>query len=542
MDFSQFLGSYLEDAKYGFQAVNRALLALEREPGRMDLYDEIFRAFHSLKSSSMMLEFSDIADLAHAAEGFLDLLRKSAAAITPEAVAVLFETADTLEAMVRERSGNKSKARPDFGARIAELKERMTPHGKTSVASPEIQPAAPRFAGAPAIEKIQTIRVPAELLDSLFTQIGELTIIKNRIDNLAADTQTKELKGALAAMRRLIAGMQDTISVARMVQVGEILEKFPRMVRDLALARQKEIELVLEGRDTELDKGMLDALGEPLLHLVRNAVDHGIEPPDERRANNKPPRSTVRIATRRTENHILVEVEDDGGGIKIAQIKSAAIRNGMVTQEQAESLQDKDVLNLLFDLGVSTAEEVTGLSGRGMGLRIVKACARELGGTVEVATRIGQGTRFTLQLPLTTAIMPMLMVGVGNHVFGIPSDMVLETLEIRAQDIRQLHNDSVLILRNEVIPFAWLGQTLGVSGEREKGNSSAVIIHRGKKLMGLGVHAVLSQVENIVKPFDAFTRQFKGFSGGMILGDGRVALLLDIPTLFGFETLEEYTE
>lgn len=541
MDFSQFLGSYLEDAEEGFQAVNRALLALEREPGRPDLFDALFRPFHTLKSASMMLEFSDIADLAHAAEGLLDHLRNSGAAIAPEAIAVLFETADTLAAMVRERSGNMGKPPQDFGVRVAELKERMALHGKATLAAAGTPPAAPHFTGAPAMEKIQTIRVPAELLDSLFTQIGELTIIKNRIDTIAADMPNKELKGALAEMRRLLGGMQDTISMARIVQVGEILEKFPRMVRDLALARHKEIELALEGRDTELDKGMLDAIGEPLLHLVRNAVDHGIEPPDVRRENNKPPKGTIRIAARRTENHILVEVEDDGSGIKTAKIKGAAIQKGLVTPKQAESLQDRDVLNMLFDLGVSTAEEVTGLSGRGMGLRIVKACARELGGTVEVATRIGQGTRFTLQLPLTTAIMPMLMVGVGEHIFGIPSDIVLETLAVRAEDIRQLHNDTVLVLRNEVIPFAWLGQNLGISGEGEKGNRSAVIVRRGKKLMGLGVHTVLSQVENIVKPFDPFMRQFKGFSGGMILGDGRVALLLDIPTLFGFETLEEFS-
>lgn len=543
MDFSQFLESYLEDAEQGFRAVNRALLTLEQEPGRVELFDEIFRAFHTLKSASTMLEFSDIAELAHASEELLDLQRKRALAITPEAIAFLFETTDTLEAMVKERAAHKGKSEQNFDARVAELKERMTRHGAAPDASPSVAPTAPpgpRSLGMPTLEKIQTIRVSAELLDSLFTQIGELIIIKNRLDNIVASTANKALKDSLASMRRLIVGMQDTISIARMVQVGEVLEKFPRMVRDLALARHKEIELLLEGGDTELDKGMLDAISEPLLHLVRNAVDHGIEPPEERQRNNKPPRGSIRLVVHRTENHILVEVEDDGGGIDLAQIKRAAVRKGLITPEQVQTLQDKDVLNILFDLGVSTAEEVTGLSGRGVGLRIVKASARELGGSVEVTTRPGQGSRFTLRLPLTTSIMPMLMVSVGPHIFGIPSDLVLETLEIKAQDLRQLQNDAVLILRQEVIPFAWLDQKLAISPEREPGNPHAVIIHRGKKFMGLGVHAVLSQIENIVKPFDPFMRQFKGFSGGMILGDGRVALLLDIPTLFDFETLEEY--
>jgi len=568
-DFLQFLKNYLSDAQEDFQAANSALLSLEKDHSRTELLDEVFRVFHTLKSSSTMLEFSDIAELAHHSEDLLDLMRKDEVQVTQETIDVLFEVTDTLERMVRERAEKKIEPNADFRMRlpagqagIAELKQKIGKYTKTGSEFParrtgalagdriphsEIGAPPPQSSelrtpnsklNLPAIEKIQTIRVRVDLLDSLFNIVGELIITKNRIDNLLSDTPNKELKSTLAAMHRFIGELQDNVSAARMVPVSEIFEKFPRMVRDLARERQKEMELSLEGRDIELDKAVLDAIGEPVLHLLRNAVDHGIETPEERKKSSKENRGMIRLAAKRAENHILIEVEDDGRGIDTAHIKEVALKKGFVKQEEAESLQEKDILNLLFHPEFSTAQEVTGLSGRGVGLYVVKTSARELGGTVEVATQIGKGTRFTMRLPLTTSIMQMLMVGLGEYLFGIPTDIVLETLEIKPKDIKEVQNDKMLILHNEVIPFFKLNEVLNIPRRQEQENLIAVIIKRGNKFMGLGVDAVLNQTENIVKPFDPIAQQFKGFSGGTILGDGQVALLLDIPTLFGFETLE----
>jgi two-component system chemotaxis sensor kinase CheA len=377
------------------------------------------------------------------------------------------------------------------------------------------------------------------VLDSLFNLAGELIINKNRIDNILSETPNKELKSMLAAMQRLLGELQDTVSVARMVPVREIFEKFPRMVRDLAREHHKEIELVLEGSEIELDKAILDAIGEPVLHLLRNAVDHGIEPPEERQKNNKERQGKIRLAAKRAENHILIEVEDDGRGIDTAHIKEVGVSKGFVKQEEVDLLQDRDVLNLLFQPEFSTEEKVTGLSGRGVGLYVVRTSAKELGGTVELATQIGKGTRFTLSLPMTTAIMQMLMVAVSEYVFGIPSDIIIQTLEVKPGDIKEIQNDKVLVLGNEIIPFVRLNEALNIPCQETLGALVAVIVKRGNKSLGLGVDAALDQTENIVKPFDPIAQQFKGFSGGTILGDGRVALLLDIPTLFGFYSLEE---
>ena len=548
IDFLRFLGDYLTDAREGFQIANKALLALEKDFSRTELLDEIFRVFHTMKSSSIMLEFSDIADLAHLTEDLLDLMRKNTIQVSQKSIDIIFELADTLELMVKERAVKKGASGSDWSAKVSEFRNKIEElKGKTLPETAQISKNAvegsnkgeDRKASIPTIEKIQTVRVHIDLLDSLFNTVGEIIILRNRIENIASKMQGKELKSTLAEMNRLITELQDNVSVARMVPVTEIFDKFPRMVRDLAKERRKEIDFVLEGSEIELDKAIIDAISEPVLHLLRNAIDHGIESPEERQKQNKSIRGRVRLAAKRTENHILIEVEDDGRGIDTSHIKQVAVRKGFIKQEEADSLQDKNIMNLLFHPSFTTAEEVTGISGRGVGLYVVKTSAKELGGSVEMTTQIGKGTRFTLKLPLSTAIMQMLMVGVGEHVFGIPSDIVIETLDVKPSDVREMKENKVIVLRKEVITFVPLHEVLNIPYRQGSENLIAVIINRGNKFMAIGVTTVLDQIENIVKPFDPIARQFKGFSGGMVLGDGRVALLLDIPALLNFETLKE---
>ena len=539
IDLSMFLNDYLNDAKEGFQEVNNALLALEKDHNQTERLNEIFRVVHTLKSSSTMLEFSNIAELAHICEDLLDCMRKKELPVSQETIDILFEVIDTLETMVKERAEGKGKPKADWRAMITEMKEKIMaqkPETESTFHTPDSEIVRPPL---PTIEKIQTVRVHVGLLDSLFNLAGELIITKNRIDNLVSDTANKELKAALADMDRMIGELQENVSAARLVPAGEIFQKFPRMVHDLARGAHKEIEFVIEGEEIELDKAVLDAIGEPLIHLIRNAVDHGIEPAEMRQKRGKKESGGIKLSAKRAENHVLIEVEDDGAGIGIAQMKEMAVRKGFVRPEEARSLLDKDVLNLLFEPGFSAAEEVTNLSGRGVGLDVVRTSAKKLGGTVEVATEAGKGTRFTLKLPLTTAIMQTLMVSVGEHVFAIPSDIVLETFEVKPKDIKEIHQAQVLVLHDEVIPFVKLNDVLNICRREDQANLIAVIIYRGDQFMALGVDTVLDQMENIVKPLDPIAQQFKGFSGGTILGDGSVALLLDIPSLFGFEMLGE---
>jgi len=536
IDLSMFLDDYLNDTKEGFQRINSALLALEKDHSQTEQLDEIFRAIHTLKSSSTMLEFSDIAELAHTCEDLLDRLRKHEVPVTGETIDVLFEVTDTLEKMVQERAEGKSSS-VEFQALAKKIKELASGERyRQKQANPQEAPET-KTAVIPTIEKIETVRVQVDLLDALFNLAGELIINKNRLDNILADTADKELKAALASMEHNISELQENVSAARLVPVGEIFQKFPRMVRDLAREAGKEVELVLEGSEIELDKAMIDTLSEPLIHLLKNAVDHGIEPAETRQKRKKKKSGMVKLAAKRAENHILIDVEDDGSGIDIARVKEVAVRKGFVSPEEAKSLQDRDTLNLLFEPGVTSAEEVTDVSGRGVGLDVVKNSVKRLGGTVEVATQKGKGTRFTLTLPLTTAVLQTLMVGVGKHIFAIPTDTVVETLEIKPEDIKEIRNERVLVLRQEVIPFVKLNEVLNIPGQEDPDNLIAVVIHSGDKFLSLGVDTVVDQVENIIKPFDPIAQQFRGFSGGTILGDGSVALLLDTANLFGLETL-----
>ncbi len=533
IDLSIFLNEYLGDAATGFQKAGDALLAFEKDRGQVEKLDEVARVFHTLKSSSAMLEFDDIAGLAHCAEDILGRIRRDKMPASQEVVNILFETTDTLEKMVMERGGEIVS---DWGAQIKELKEKMGSAG-TAAGS---EASEPRFASRTPqlIEKIETVRVHIGLLDELFNQIGELLIAKNRLDTILRGAEGKDLREVLATIARTVNAMQENVSAARLVPVDEIFQKFPRMVRDLAREQRKEIGFVMEGREIELDKSVLDVISEPLIHLLRNAVGHGIEPPAEREAQGKVRRGVVKLTAKRAENHILIEVEDDGRGIDLDIMREAAVRKGFVKPEEAGLMADSDVMKVLFSPGFSSVENVTNLSGRGIGLNVVKIAARELGGTVDVATERGKGTRFSMTLPLTTAIVQTLLVEVGGHVFAIPSEIVLETMRIAASDIKKVADRLVFARGDDVISFIHMHDILGTGGRQGK-EHDVVIIHRGKKFMGLGVDGVVGQMDNIIKPFDPIAQGFKGFSGGTILGDGRVALLLDIPALFGFETLQE---
>lgn len=533
LDLSMLLGDYCSDAKEYFSEINSSLLELEKDHSKVEALNEIFRALHSLKSSSAMLEFTEIAEFAHLCEEPIDRMRKNTLPVTQDAIDVVFEAVDALNIMVNQRCEKKG-GRFDHRAAADKIKRLIS---KEARAKPEVNETVK--AAIPTIDKIETIKVHVDVLDLLFNLTGELILNKNRIDNLVSGTENKELKSVLSAMDHIISSLQESISVSRLVPADEIFQKFPRMVRDLAKERRKEVEFVVVGSENELDKSVLDAIGEPLIHLLRNSIDHGIELPEIREKEGKKRTGTVRLAAKRAENNIIIEVEDDGKGMDMAHMKEVAITKGFIKPEAAEKMEDSDVMDIVFRPGFSTAEKVTGVSGRGVGLDIVRTSTKKLGGIVEVATEKGKGSRFTLKLPLTTAVVQTLMVSVSEHVFVMPSDIVIETLEIGPEDIKEVGKDTVLVLRKHVIPFTTLARVLNIPIQEVQKTQVALIIQRGDKFMGIGVDAVLDQTENIIKPFDPLAARFKGFSGGTILGDGRVALMLDIPGLIGFETLRK---
>jgi len=535
LDVSMFINDYLADCREGFQAINKSLLALEKAPGQTEHLDEIFRHVHTLKSSSAMLEFSDVAELAHSCEDLMDRLRKNELTVTQDTIDVLFEITDKLEMMVKEHAEGRHGGAgfKDIARKIEKMSSGAPKPDEKSADS------KPRKTSSLSLEKIHTVKVDMDLLDAMFNIVGELIINKKRVDTIIAGSTSKELKTVLAAMDRMINELQENVSAARLVPVGEIFQKFPRLVRDLAREAGREIELILEGSEIELDKSVLDTIGEPLLHLLRNAVDHGIETAESRQQQGKKRMGTIKLAASRMENHVSISVTDDGAGIEPKQLKEVFVRKGLIKPEEAESLQDSDILEMLFEPGVSSAEKVTEVSGRGVGLDVVRNSVKQLGGTVNIITDKGKGTNFTLRLPLTTAVMQTLMIGVGKHIFAIPTDIVQETLEVKPRDIRNIHNEQALVLRDEVVPFVRLHQILNIPDQENLEEMIAIIVNRGDRLIGLGVDAVVDQAENIIKPFDTLAQHFTGFSGGTIMGDGRVALLLDVPGLLGFATVQK---
>jgi len=538
LDISIFINDYLADCREGFQAINKALLALEKDPGQTEHLDEIFRHVHTLKSSSAMLEFADVAELAHSCEDLMDRLRKHELAVTQDTIDVLFEITDKLEVMVKEYAEGKHDGAGyrDIARKIEEM--------LSGALKLDEKPADGKLKKASllSLEKIHTVKVDIDLLDAMFNIVGELIINKRRVDTMVAGITNKELKTVLAGMDRMINELQENVSAARLVPVGEIFQKFPRMVRDLAREAGKEIELILEGSEIELDKAVLDTIGEPLVHLLRNAVDHGIGTVESRQQQGKKRTGTIKLTASRMENHVSISVADDGAGIEPEQLKGVFVKKGLIKPEEAESLQDRDILEMLFKSGVSSAEKVTEVSGRGVGLDVVRNSVKKLGGTVNIITEKGKGTNFTLRLPLTTAVIQTLMIGIGQHIFAIPSDIVQETLGVKPKDIKKIYDQQALVLRNEVIPFVRLHQILNIPDQENLEETIAIILKRGDKLIGLGVDTVVDQAENIIKPFDTLAQHFTGFSGGTIMGDGRVALLLDVPGLLGFTTIqkEEY--
>lgn len=533
LDFSIFKAEYFSDAKEGFQEINTVLLILEKDYRRMEALDEIFRVIHTLKSASVMLGFTNIVELAHDSEDFLDMMRKREITVNAESLDCLFDIIDTLQKMVNAKAQGKDII--NFTPVLDKIKL-FTQAGLSRFKQKE---TLERQVIMPVIEKISTIKVKVDILDSFFNQVGELTILKNRLNNILSGRETKELRLVLGMMDRVIGVLQEDVSVVRMVAVAEIFQKFPRMVRDLAKEADKEINFVLEGSEIELDKAILDVIGEPILHLLRNAIGHGIELPLDRQKSGKPSEGTIKLSAKRDENYVLIEVGDDGKGINKEVIKRTAIDEGFTDAQEADSLTDKEIYELLFKPGFTTIQKAGGLSGRGVGLDVVKLSVEKLGGIVEVYTEENKGTKFTIKLPPVTAFLQMLMVGVGSHIFAIPSDVVIETLDIKQEFLKYVHDEEVLVLRKEIIPFVRLGEILNLEAAETHSETVAVIINIENTIAAVGVDSMFDITENIVKPFDPIARKFKGFSGGTIMADGRVALLLDIPSLVKFKNTKK---
>lgn len=384
-----------------------------------------------------------------------------------------------------------------------------------------------------SVKSIQSVRVNIERLDNLMNLVGELIINKIRLNQLASDLNAKSLDESLANLDRLTNEIQNEVMEARMVPIDQVFSRFPRMVRDLAKSEGKQVNLVIEGKEIELDRTVLDEIGDPLVHLLRNAVDHGIEPTEERIRLGKPEAGFVGLSASRQRNSVIIEVEDDGKGMDPAHLRDIAVKKGIMSREEVDKLSDTDALNLIFVAGFSGAKVVTDVSGRGVGMDAVKAKIEALGGTVKVSSVPGQGSSIKLQLPLTVAIIQSLMVTIAGETYAIPLANVVRDVGIKASDIKTIEGKEVILLRGEVLPLLRLRDVLECPGEAEKKeNLIVVVVERMGSNIGFVVDQLLGQQEVIIKTLDnKLLKNTKGFAGATILGDGSVALILDIATM-----------
>lgn len=662
LDISQYLSVFIDECQEHLKTLNQALLALEKEPGNAELLHSIFRAAHTLKGASATMGFNKMANVTHAMEDVLSLLRRGELQITPEISNLLFDAVDLLEALAggisegREEdvevsgvlqrlkkyttrepeqillpSGEDRRKSPELrylpeekeliagklaeghflyhlhvylkkdcllkGARAFMILRELEAAGaivRTFPTSKELEDERFEFdfivgllskeplqnvvrlvervsdvqevkgeaveseqvlierrlvkdyTSSPAGENKEsrqavaapmiaanlspTVRVDIRKLDDLMNLVGELVINRSQIEQISATLNIQRLSETVEQLNRLTMDLRDKVLKTRMVAIEQVFSRFPRLVRDLAKETGKEIQLQINGAETELDRTVIDEIGDPLVHIIRNSVDHGIEKPEERKAKGKPATGVITLDAYQTGNSVVITVTDDGKGIDLEKVTAKAVEKGFVTREQLEEMSREEILDLIFLPGFSTAERVTDVSGRGVGMDVVKNKITNLGGMIELSSEPEEGTSILIRLPLTLAIIQTLLVQLGTEIYAIPTSFVDQTISVSSKEIKKLRQQEVTILRGEVVPLIRLQDYLEV---KEANNShyeelDVVVFRNGDRRLGCVVDRLLRQQDVVIKSLGGYLGNIPGIAGATILGDGRVALILDL--------------
>jgi len=531
---AELVSIYLEDAREQLAVLDGVLLRLEREGATPELMASVLGPLHTLKGNSGMIGLVSVKDYVHRLEEVFARGRDGLLALERDALDQLFEAATALREAIEAACGpgREQKDLVASQAALAALVARAStpagPRAATAVAGTEA-------AAGPA--RSSMVRVDFSKLDHLLNLVGELIIYRTKLSELArqvADVLPGVGPELLEAVHRVSGAstqLQETIMDVRMLPIRHVFERFPRLVRDLARQQGKNVELVVQGEDTRVDKAVIDELGEPLVHLIRNAVDHGIEAPAVRKLRGKSETGTLLLSAAQESNQVVITLIDDGAGIDAASVRRKALERGLL--QAGETLSDREAIQLIFTEGFSTASAVTDVSGRGVGLDVVVRSMQRLNALIEAETIPGAGTKFTLQLPLTLAIISVLMVDVGDHVYALPSGAVVESLRYARRDLVRMNGRDTLRVRDRIVPFVHLAELFGLPAP-EGDHAYAVIVGRGEKRLGLSVDRLRGQQDVVIKALDAVvSNPVVGIAGATILGDGRVVLILDVASLFG---------
>lgn len=592
----ELLGDFVVEANEHLGDIENQFLAIE-ECGAdidVDLVNEVFRGIHSIKGAAGFLGLTIVNNLSHSLENVLNKMRNGELAANGEIVDAMLKAADALQGLIDDIENSNDvdvTAHIIVLDQIAEDSEESPPAEETAVeaeeapvvmetpeipeveevvteeilaaALPEPAPTPAPVAPAPkasaksadseekAAKKVApeaNIRVPVGVLDSLMNLAGELVLSRNQLLQAISSEGYSGLDSISSRLDQVTSELQESVMQTRMQQIGSVFGRFPRVVRDLATKLGKQCELVIEGKETEVDKTIVEAIGDPLTHLVRNSMDHGIESPEDRVANGKPAAGTLSLRACYQAGKVRIEIVDDGGGIDPEKLKKKAVEKGVITSEKAEHMSDREAVRLIFAPGFSMAAKVTDVSGRGVGMDVVCTNIARLGGSVDVESTLGVGTSVIVTLPLTLAIIPSLIVQVGKERFAIPQVNIAELVRVRKSEtttkLGRVKDAEVLRLRGNLLPLIRLHKSLSIEPceeqeftKNKRGATNIIVVDSGQSRFGLVVDSLHESEEIVVKPLGAHNQAVGCLSGATILGDGHVALILDIAGIAADESI-----
>ena len=552
---SETVKEFLVESYENLDRLDRTLVDLEQDPEDQARLADIFRTIHTLKATCGFLEFSRLESLSHAGENLLSHLRDGLFRPNPEITTGLLAMTDAIReilAAVEETGGEGDKDVAPLARSLADLDalhaagaggasgEVDSPTNIATDTPQQTTPAEPATEGARATDDRRhgvadrSLRVGVVLLDTLFNLVGELVLARNQIVQCVSDQSDSTFISVAQRLNLVTSALQDEVMKTRMQTLGSLCDRFPRVVRDLAAATGKRVRIEMEGHKTALDRVVIEAIKDPLTHLIRNAVDHGIEPPDVRAARGKDPEGTIRLRAVHDGRQTSIEISDDGGGIDAAQLRDTAVQKGLLTIDRASQLTDHELFQLIFIPGFSTATTATQVSGRGVGMDVVRTNIEMIGGTVDLRSTPAAGTTLTLTIPLTLAIIPALMVTSGGQRFAIPKVNVLEPLRLEGEQLRngseRAGEAMCYRFRDRLLPLAHLNKELGLTTGTGEGADQVtiVVLKVGDRLFGLIVEAIGHTEDVVIRPLGAQLEGIRVFAGATIMGDGTVALILDV--------------
>lgn len=566
-EMKEIVDSFVVETKEIFEKLDNEILEIEKRPEDKELINSIFRAVHTVKGTSGFLSFEQMSVLAHRFEDVLNKLRRGELKYDAGMLDIMLEAFDLMKVLLKQVIDQKIEE-IDLSSAINKLaaissgasannvpvKEASHPEqgpiSQTPVAGISQQDInaqketihqdnpVHQQSQAQKLDKLvdSTIRVDVGRLDHLMNLVGELVLGRNRLsqivttaeDNREGEDFVHQLNETSSQIDFITTELQTAVMKTRMVQIGRVFNRFPRLVRDIAREFSKEIDLVIQGQETELDKSIIEEISDPLVHLIRNAADHGIEAPNIRESLGKPRCGTIHLSAGHEGNHIVIEIQDDGAGIDPEKIRQKALEKGLITQEEANEMKPEDTYAIIFIPGFSTAQKVSSVSGRGVGMDVVKTNITKLNGTISVESTVGKSTKITLKLPLTLAIIQGLLVGVGDETFAVPLSSVLEVVQTPKESISTVHGRAVIRLREAVLPLVEISEILEVPGHDESAQKfHTVVVGVGNHKFGIVVDKLIGQKEIVIKPLGAYLKNIPGIAGSTILGDGRVIMILD---------------